>query len=72
MKGLKDILLELLRDAKSRKFLLVVGYGALIVLNEVEGWNMKPVYFLYTLIAVGLFVTVEGIADIITRYLEKK
>ena len=60
---------QLLQDYKSRKFILVCGFAVLIVLDNIEGWNINPLYIKYYVNLSALFLVVEGIADIISRFL---
>ena len=64
---LGEIVIELLRNYKSRKFLLIVAYVAVLVLNRQQGWNMNELDLYLAGGAVGGFLLFEGIADIIDR-----
>lgn len=59
-----QIVLELLRDAKSRKFILSIGYGALVVYNTVYALKLTIWELLVILVPVCLFIVLEGIADL--------
>lgn len=58
---------ELVQDYKSRKFLLVCGFGVFIILDTLEKWYLNPMYITYFAGLIGFFILAEGIADIITR-----
>lgn len=63
-----DILKQLLMNAKSRKFLLPIGYAAFIYLNHTQDWGVPSQQVMYLGLAAGLFIIVEGIADVIDRF----
>lgn len=61
---LKTIGLELLRDVKSRKFTLCLGYALLTYLNGVNEIGISSEDMGRILIAVCTFIIVEGLRDI--------
>lgn len=69
--NVKDIVLQFLRDAKSRKFLLVVGFGALLAAAKHYGWEFTSNHLYVLAGLVGLYILIEGIADIIDRFKSK-
>lgn len=58
---------QLLKDYKSRKFLLVCGFGVFIILDTLEKWYLNPMYITYLAGLIAFFILAEGIADIISR-----
>ncbi len=58
---------QMILDYKSRKFLLVVGFGALLVAGGYYEWAVakEALYVLAGLVA--LYLIVEGVADIVSR-----
>ena len=64
---LKQIVMELLRDAKSRKFLLVVGYAGFILYSYLNELNLDTLVYLFVLLPVLLFIYMEGKADVVAR-----
>lgn len=64
---LKEIVLELVRDVKSRKFLLTVAFGFLVVYNELQGLGIDPFVLVLVALVVMTFIIQEGAADIEER-----
>jgi uncharacterized membrane protein len=62
-----DILKQLLSNAQSRKFLLPIGYAVFIYLNHTQDWGVPSEQVMYVGAGVGLFLLVEGVADVVTR-----
>lgn len=62
------ILLELVRDVKSRKFLVAVGAVAIIVVNAIQKLGLSIQEQLMIVGLAGGYMLVEGIADWIERY----
>jgi len=62
-----DVGIELVRDIKSRKFLLVVGGIASVIGNATYDWGLTETDFKCILGLISGYVLVEGIADIIER-----
>lgn len=67
MEDFKSIVIELIRDVKSRKFLLVVGFGALVIYNHINAIGISVSELLMILGAVGGYLLVEGLADMMSR-----
>jgi len=75
--SLKNIIMEFLRDAKSRKFLLVVGFLFITVANNTDvclpalpcfgNFGIQDSQLLIATGMVALFIVIEGIGDIIAR-----
>ena len=64
---IKTILLELLRDYKSRKFVLVLGFGVFVYVTCKDEILVSPIALYLIAGMVALYVLVEGIADIRDR-----
>ena len=65
--GLMDIFLEMLSNAKSRKFLLAVAGMALVVANRHFALDLSIWELVVAIAPAAVFVIVEGIADILER-----
>lgn len=62
-----ELLTELIRDYKSRKWITVLGYCAVIILNKQQGWGLTTADLQLLTGAVGAYVILEGGADLIDR-----
>jgi len=67
MTGIKDIVLELARDIKSRKFLLTIGAFALVVGNKYFDLDLSILELVIAISPAAIFIIMEGIADIRER-----
>ena len=67
MMDFKEILFELIRDVKSRKFLLALAGIVLVVSNNYFDLGLSIGELIVSVAPAGLFILVEGIADIIER-----
>jgi len=59
--------MQLIKDYKSRKFLLVVAGIIIIVLNRQQAWGLVEDDINLIFIGIGAYMVMEGIADIIER-----
>lgn len=64
---LLKMLLELIRDVKSRKFVISVGFTALVVCNSVYALELSIWELVVSVVPASLFIIVEGIADVRNR-----
>ena len=67
MEELRKIVIELLRDAKSRKFLLAILGVAIVVGNQYYDFGLESLELVIAVAPAVVFIIVEGIADIIER-----
>jgi len=67
MVDIKTIILELVRDIKSRKFLLALAGILLVVANKYFELGLTLWELVIAIAPAALFVIVEGIADILER-----
>ena len=62
-----EAVLNLLDDYRSRKFIIAISYGAVVIANRVYGWNIE----FKELILIGCgalaFIIPEAIADVVER-----
>lgn len=64
---IQELVVELVRDYKSRKWLTILAYVALVVLNKQQGWGLEDLDLYLITGAVAIYVTYEGIADFKSR-----
>lgn len=64
---LKTIVLELLRDVKSRKFLLAIACLLLVVGNQYYEFGLELLELVVAVSPAVIFIIIEGIADVIGR-----
>ena len=67
MVDFKEILFELIRDVKSRKFLLSVAGLVLVVSNSYFDLGLSVWDLVIAVAPAVIFIIVEGIADIVER-----
>ena len=69
--SLKDTILQMLRDYKSRKFLLAIGVIAIIVYNRIENIGITSDELKLIALVAGVYILIEGVADIVGRIMDK-
>lgn len=69
---IQEILLELIRDYKSRKWLTILFFCAIIILNKQQNWGMTQFDIYLISFAISIYVIIEGLADLIERYKSEK
>lgn len=60
---LGKVIIELLRDAKSRKFISTLGFGGFVAANYHYGWGIPNEVMLMCFGVVAIYILIEGLAD---------
>ena len=68
----KEALIELIRDYKSRKFVVTILVIGIIVANKAYTIGLSEKELMFVMIVAGAYVLIEGIADIIDRYISPR
>jgi len=71
LESLKNTILQMVQDYKSRKFVVAIAVIAIVIYNRIENTGLTAYELKLIAIVAGAYILVEGIADIASRVMDK-